>query len=86
MLVGVVFSTVGTQTTHDHVEYTEEELAALQALLDATGEDHSGHDHSAEEIADMLHEAEHADEAAETSEEAAEASEEATEDSEKAAE
>lgn len=59
MLMGVVFSTIGTQTTHDHVHYTEEELAALQALMEATGEDHSGHGHSAEEIEEMLHEAEH---------------------------
>lgn len=60
MLAGVVFSTVGTQTTHSHT-YTEEELAALQALLDATGEDHSDHGHSAEELQEMLDDAEEAD-------------------------
>lgn len=54
MLLGVVFSTVGSQTAHDHVEYTEEELAALQALLAETGEDHSGHGHSAEELNKLL--------------------------------
>lgn len=60
MLLGVVFSTVGTQTTHTHT-YTEEELAALQALLDATGEDHSDHGHSAEELQEMLDGEEEAD-------------------------
>lgn len=79
MLLGVVFSTVGTQTTHDHVHYTEEELAALQALLDATGEDHSDHGHSAEEIAELLNDAENADEAA-GEEGVDEAGEEAEED------
>lgn len=74
MLLGVVFSTVGSQTAHDHVEYTEEEMAALQALLAETGEDHSGHGHSAEELNELLTEAAEAtDDAAEATDGAAEA-------------
>ena len=78
MLLGVVFSTVGSQTAHDHVEYTEEELAALQALLAETGEDHSGHGHSAEELNKLLTEAAEAtDDAAEATDDAAEATDDA---------
>ena len=87
MLLGVVFSTVGSQTAHDHVEYTEEELAALQALLAETGEDHSGHGHSAEELNKLLTEAAEAtDDAAEATDDAAEATEAAAEATDDAAE
>ena len=87
MLLGVVFSTIGSQTAHDHVEYTEEELAALQALLAETGEDHSGHGHSAEELNKLLTEAAEAtDDAAEATDDAAEATEAAAEATDDAAE
>lgn len=56
MILGVVFSTIGTQGGHTHT-YTAEELAALQAVYDATGEDHSGHNHSVEELEQMLDDA-----------------------------
>ena len=56
MVLGVVFTTVGTQSSHSHT-YTAEELAALQAVYDATGEDHSGHEHSVEELEQMLNDA-----------------------------
>ena len=88
MLLGVVFSTVGSQTAHDHVEYTEEELAALQALLAETGEDHSGHGHSAEELNKLLTEAAEAtdDDAAEATDDDAAATDDAAEATDDAAE
>lgn len=57
LLLGSVFGTVISQIgAHSHT-YTPEELAALQAVLEATGEDHTGHDHSVEELESMLDEA-----------------------------